>query len=409
MKEPGKRITSYLKGTVAFMVTVLVLFISCRPHTPPPIAPVISSANAAKTTEPTPVAEPIQTSQGNPLYSSAREALDRQDYRTAFSQVKQALSKGAPKAEGLEIRADIFKATGYLDRCIETLKEWQALKRDDLSPSHRLFFEYSQLGWRKEAEDAWKRMASLAPNDPRTLQAKALLGFRSQQPSVGIAPIAAARKLDPKNRTLFEIQLSILNAAGKGAEAEAAMRDFLKFDSLTLADQKLLLATYILQKKIPEANELVNRLVTQAPQDAEIQFQLGTLSEKKGDLKAASLAYEKAVSIDRGYGNALWKLGHSYIALGRGEEGKRLMREYEKHDKYTGNFETCLKQLESRPADPELHLKLANFHIESEELPEAVVELKRTLELRPKSQNVKPKLKEILMKQGRLTEANQIR
>ena len=391
----------HAKSIKTFIITifVLVLFTSCRPHsvkqTTDKIAPISQ--------------EPLSSKSGDTLLEPARNAFERQDYRDALTQIKKALSRGASKSEALDLRADIFKAAGYLDRCVETLIEWKTLAPTDPSPSNRLFFEYLQLGWRVEAERESKRLTELSPHDPRTLQTKALLGFRSQQPSTAIEPIAEARKLDPKNRTLFEVQVSILNRAGRGEEAERAMRAFLNFDSLSNSDQKLLLTSYMVSKKNKEALELATKLSVLIPSDPEIHFQRGILLEKQGDMKTAALSYDKTVSLSRGFGNSLWKLGHAYVSLGRVDEGKRLMREYESHDKYTSDFETTVKQLESHPDDPKLHLKLANFHSEADEAPEAIMELKKVLQLQPQNHEVRLKLKDALQRQGRKTEANQIR
>ena len=70
-------------------------------------------------------------------------------------------------------------------------------------------------------------------------------------------------------------------------------------------------------------------------------------------------------------------------------------------------FTGWVAYLGARPQDPALHHRLAGFHLQSGELPQAVVELRRVLALRPDDRRAQQELAAALKRQGRFTEARQ--
>ena len=88
------------------------------------------------------------------------------------------------------------------------------------------------------------------------------------------------------------------------------------------------------------------------------------MAEAEGEL-------ERVAAADARFSNVLWHLGRLYLRQGRVAEGKKLVHVFESMHANALAFETALEQLEARPQDPALHHRLAVFHLQSGELPQA--------------------------------------
>jgi Flp pilus assembly protein TadD len=132
------------------------------------------------------------------------------------------------------------------------------------------------------------------------------------------------------------------------------------------------------------------------------------MAEKRGDLPEATRQLERAAAMDAQYSHVLWHLGRIYLRQGRTEEGQKLLKRFRKMDANTGAYETALLQLSGRPNDPALHYTIAGFHLAADELPQAVVELRRVLELKPGDARARQDLIAALRRQGRLSEARHL-
>jgi tetratricopeptide (TPR) repeat protein len=345
---------------------------------------------------------------GDPRLNGAREALVRRDFVTALQRAEAARKQGVPLPDLLEFKADLFKETNYLDKEVATLRQWTAAAPRDHHPWLKLFHIYLDLGWRHEAGKASDRVLQLAPNDPRSLVTRALLYYRSKDPTLGLASIEAAERLNPANREFVSLHATILLKALRFAEAEAEMRRSLTQDLSRSADRLVLAQALLGQRKLVEAAAALRQVQQQEPDSAEAAYGLGIIAQKQGDLPEATRQFQRAAARDAQYSNVLWQLGRLYIQQGRGEEGRKMVRMYETLDANASAFETALSRLESRPDNADLHAQLAQSHLGADELPQAIVEFRRVLELRPNDARARQGLITALTRHGRVTEARRL-
>jgi tetratricopeptide (TPR) repeat protein len=83
-----------------------------------------------------------------------------------------------------------------------------------------------------------------------------------------------------------------------------------------LKDSRLALAT-------------LQRTAKLQPKDARVYYQMGELSTLQKQLQTALLNYRKAVELDPNFPEALYKLGQTYVHLGRHEEAKEILARHQ--------------------------------------------------------------------------------
>lgn len=335
-------------------------------------------------------------------------AIDTQDYPLALKHCREARAKGLPLPLILEQEAAIYKATGYLDKELETLIAWSKAAPKDAKPWFRRFSITLDMGWRKEAEQASAQALLLAPNNAHSHVTRALLHYRSNEPAHGLPDIRRAQQLAPDNREYVSLQAAMLMKAHKAPEAEAVLRKLI--ERFPQEPQYRLTLAQVLARngKAAEAEALLRVLHSEMPESAEVSYEAGLLAEKRGDITEAALLFEKAAKLDPGHDNVLFCLGRVEIKQGRATEGRTLQRRFQTMDSHTTNFEITLNRLRTRPDDPELHRKLAQVYLADKEFPQAILELRRVLELRPGNMQARGELVTALNKHGRITEARQL-
>lgn len=342
---------------------------------------------------------------GDPRLADARAALQKGDFLRALELAKQARGRGVPAPAVLEMEGDVFRQTSYLDREIEALRQWTKAAPRDAIPWLRLFYIYADLGWTREAGDAAARALKLAPTNPRAYVARALVSYRSNEPQFGIKYAQEAQRLDPNNREILDLRVSILLKSRRFQEAEAIMRQELARDPQNLADKMKLSEALYGEGKLPESEALLRDIQRAQPDDLETAYQLGMLAYQRGDLTEATRQFERVAAKNAQYSKTLWYLGRIRVQQGRAEEGRKMLKMFQTMDNNTGAYFTAIARLRSRPNDAGIHYELAKHHLGDEEYPEAIVELRRVLELRPHDQKAEADLITALAQQGRITEA----
>lgn len=344
----------------------------------------------------------------DPKLEAVWAAFDRGDYASALRLTANARKRGASPAAILEMQAAIFKSTDYLDREIETLYRWTATAPSDPQPWLKLFYIFMDLGWRHEADLASKHCLDIAPENSRSHVARAVFYYRSASSELAIPYIAEARRRDPANPELAGLQQSILIKARHYAEAEVEARKSVAVSPQDTASQIALYHALAGKNKSSEAEALLRQIQQREPGNVEAAYELGGIAQKRGDPVEATRQFEKAAALDPGFNNVLWRLGRLYCQQGRASEGRKLLTTFETMDKNTADFETAQSRLRTRPDDAGIHFQLARYHLDADEFPQAIVELKQVLKLRPGDTAARKQLVSTLTRQGRLTEAREI-
>jgi Flp pilus assembly protein TadD len=404
-----KQPVAFRLGLLGLLVGVIVALLAITqgrlrpvPPIPPPKPPEVAAP------QPPQSAREEDFAFSDPRLNAAKEALMRRDFGAAFQFCKAAHKQGAAQPAILEMQAAIFKQTGYLDREIETLRQWTKTVPHEARPWIKLFYIYMDLGWRSEADQASRRALELAPKNARSHVTRAIFYYRSASPELGIAPIEEARRLDPNNTELANLHETILIQAKHFPEAEAQIRTTLISSPQKSLEQMTLVHALLGQNKTQEAETLLRDVQQREPDNVEAAYELGVRAQERGDLAEAKRQFEKVAALDSQFNNVLWRLGGIYRQEGRKEEGRKLLTTFETLDRNTIAYETAQNRLRTRPNNADIHYQLAKYHLAAQEIPQAIVELRRVLELRPEDAKARQDLRETLTRNGRLTEAKQV-
>ncbi|CAB1081966.1 hypothetical protein D1AOALGA4SA_9606 [Olavius algarvensis Delta 1 endosymbiont] len=121
------------------------------------------------------------------------------------------------------------------------------------------------------------------------------------------------------------------------------------------------------QGQLDEALKHLTRAVSINPKMAEAHNNIGIILIQQGDLKGALTHFQDAVRIKPDFQLAQNNLQKALAIRGEG-------------DPEAENIQTALKEI---PDDPELHYQLGNVYIRKGNLPKAIAEFEKTMELQP--------------------------
>ena len=338
----------------------------------------------------------------------ARLALERQEFVSALRLCQEARKQGAPLADALRVQSDVFKATGYLDKEMETLQHWSDLASRAVEPLLKLFYIDYDLGWMRQADSISRRLVQIAPQNSRCHLTRALILYKEANPTPGLPFIEKARRLQPNNLDLVNLHVLMLLKAHQYARAEAVAREAVTRDP-SLTKNRLALASALLsQQKTPEAIAIYQDILRREPQNIEAIYQLGVQRQKQGNDAEALRLFQQVARQDVGYGKTGWYLGNLQRKQGNRAAADALLKRYQAMNTDADAFNTALSRLPTHDADSNLHAQLARMHADMDELPQAIVEWRRALQLRPGDAQAKSGLAEALRRHGRIGEAQQL-
>jgi len=392
-----KRKRNTVVAAMTVFLTAIAAFCLVRQPTPATMTPAAVP----------PYQEPPTLIETEPRLATARQALENKDYIAALRFTEAAEKQGTPVPALEAMRAAIFRETDYLDREIEACQRWAAAAPEDAEPWLKLFYIYSDMAWKREADWASKEALKRAPGNARTHVARALFLEQNARMNDALAELAEAQRLNNGNpATVSNIRATFLLRAGRYKEAETEIRNAVARDPSQVNHRIVLAQALFNQERHDAAAILFREIQEQEPENVEAAFQLGVIAEQQGNVNEATRQMERAAGIDAQYGTVIWNLTQLYRRQGRVAESKMLARLYGKMNKSTSAFDSKVSQVHSRPGDLKLHWHLATNYLSSGEYPKAIVELRAIQHFAPKDELVLQALHIALTKAGRVTEAD---
>ena len=341
--------------------------------------------------------------------AGAREALARRQYVLALSQCEQALRRGAPISAVEEVRATIFRDTDYLDREIESYQRWAEADPGSAEPWLKLFYIFSDLFWKREAEHASAQALRLAPENPRVHVARALFLSSHGSAAQALAEINTALRLTRNNPALLNLRATTLLKQDRAPEAETDLRAALEREPKNVSHLLVLAESLNRQGRETEAADCLRRVQEQNPQDVASAYQLGLIADRQGNAAEALAYFERAAAINIQHDKLAWHLSQLYRQQGRLKESATLARMYGRMQRNTSALDSLTSRLDERPGDLKLHWQLAMRYLAAEEYPRAIVELRAVAQFQPEDKDVRRALTIALTKAGRVTEARAVR
>lgn len=337
------------------------------------------------------------------------EALHQQrDYPEALRELDIAEKLQPRSAEVHTIRGDIYDATRQTDLAVQELSAAVALDPNNGPALAQLAYKYVSFGWNQDAAQLLERALKALPDDPHLHAALAMAYFQNNNLRGAEQELLTARHLAPGDPTLIGPLVEVYRHAQRYDEALQAIDEAMRTlpDKATLAMEQ---AQVYLDKHDPDSAIVSANLALQLAPDKLHAYYIRAAAEKMlGQTEAALRDLEHIRAQDPGVDQTLLLLGQLYRQQGQAARGAELEKQFARYHAAADTFSHLSLRVSSQPRNADAHLALGRYYQQQGNTPRALVELKRTLELRPGDAEARRLLIQALQAAGRSAEAGSV-
>lgn len=252
-----------------------------------------------------------------PDYADAILLLAQLDIESGNANIAvQAISRLLQKQPDLT-RAQLLLLEAYLSSGQFSEAETVARKLAELSPqapdpAYRLGLILVRQKKFDEARVAFEKVLDLKPDDLMTINQIVDIDLARARYDSASAMVEQAISKSPGSPIAFFLKGKVLAAQGKASEAEIALLKAVELDSNSLGANQLLISTYLVQSKFPEAIKQLQALLSKNPNEPWALKTLAQVCETTRDYARARDAYESLLSLEPRSTVLLEKLGSLY-------------------------------------------------------------------------------------------------
>ena len=301
----------------------------------------------------------------------AEAAIDRKDYVTAESALKQALEHDAENYRAWYDLGVVYNATSRATDAI-------AAYRKSIAAFPKLFEANFNLGvllaraGDPQAEKYFRAATELTPTDNRDqnlARAWRTLAqwLEAKDPKQALAAYRRAAVLQPKDATDCLSAALVAEKLGDPAAAEQEYKAAAERDANSAEAIAGLANLYLKAKRLPEAEAALRKYVAVDPENANAHLQLGRVLAAEGKSDGAQAEFENALRLAPDNPKAQGELALLYA-------------DNKEHAKAEQQFRAAL---EKQPDDAELHHRLGKALLEQRKFAEAQTELLAAIKLKP--------------------------
>lgn len=333
----------------------------------------------------------------------------------AAHELRATIQIAPNSAEAHRSLSAIYHQAGYMDHEMEELVATVKSDPNDAEAALHLADLYLQLEWFSQAEQALAVAAQAAPNEPRVAIAQATMYFMQRRYADMGRIVQDGLSRWPQNAVLTALQSEVIRQQNHLPQAEQFLRQAIALTSdpslqvqydTNLA--RLLLDSGWQPPRYADAEQAARSALRIDAGDLEAHYWLGRALESQGRTDAAGAQYAITAKQDSRYEGVALYLGRIYQRSSdpaKRAEGNRLIAHYTAEEASARGFGQAREDLRDHFNSPDAHLKVALGYIKSNLYPMAIVELRRTLQLRPGDTTARRQLIRALKATGRNTEA----
>ena len=308
--------------------------------------------------------------------------------------------------------AGLYKQAGYEDRECNVLRRLVALHTRNSVVYLRLGQIYVELNWLQPARPLLEMSLKLAPNSTVGQMEMAHYMFQTGNPDQAISRMQAVHRKAPDDAVAANLLGQYYLATHNYPAAETVLRETLRLRPSD-SDLQVELAFVLMQQNrpefLPETVALLKGVIASGRRQVEAYTWLGRIYENQNRSEESIASYQNAVRLQPAFENVSMALGRLYMRHGKKQEGERLVHFYQEIKQNSADYSFARELLAQHPNDASAHAKVAAWHMRLKEYPNAVIEWKRVLELRPGDASARQQLITTLSAMGRVTEARQLR
>ena len=312
----------------------------------------------------------------------------------------------------------LYREANYLDREFESLRSLVQLSPDNLESKLRLAeIEMGQF-WLNLAEIQLNKAVAVAPRDPQVFLALASFNFQRHEWSRMETNAREGLKTSPNSVPLLIALSDSLRLQNRLPEAEQTLILAISLTSNpnALTRRQTQYAHLLLERgwksdRSSDAEATAAKALLNSPDDLEGLYWLARSQEIQGKVAEAVKNYERAAAQDIQFESVSFFLGHLYQRSSdtkKRKEGQRLLEVFNLAQKNGSDFSLVVHSLKTKPDDLTSNLNAAQWYSKLGKSPQAILTLRRMLELYPANSVVKKMLSAQLKSSGRISEASQI-
>jgi tetratricopeptide (TPR) repeat protein/HEAT repeat protein len=375
------------------------------------------------------------------VFRLAETLIQRGDRAAALRHVQGLEARSASDEDTMAALVDFYERVGEKERAARLLDRLAASGRTDPRHIVELGDHYYRQGDTKRALEVWERIRVVVPDRAKALHAYGEVLLEHDMPDLALAALKQAVELAPHERKYQKALALAYERAAAGTTGtqrsdqyeaarriwDAVLRDG-GTDATALREARQHIVTiWAFDGRLAERTKPLERRLAQAPPDleagrllAEVYGRLRQPADAERVLRAvvasapgdqeAYLALERTLVAQRKLGAAIAVLS-DLVKL----DGRRARDYYQRMAGYAAELyrdddaiRFASKAVELNPDDAEGHRKLGEMYRRRQDVPNAVLELRRALAKNDRLFPVYFDLAELLLTRGEVDEADRL-
>jgi len=246
----------------------------------------------------------------------ARLAASERDFAQAMSRVDSALAASPSSVEALTLKADLLAAQGKSEAAETAYRDAIRVAPNQVAPRMSLITQLVKSRLFDKASAEVDALAKVAPRDPRSYYAKALLLAGQRKFSAAKEAILQVLKVAPDHVPSLMLAGTAAMETGAYREAENYLRKAAYNAPDAIAPKRLLAATYLRMGKTDLALSEIKEILPKASKDPETLALAGEVYLARGDVANAERYYQESESLAPGNAQLQTRLAEIRFAAG---------------------------------------------------------------------------------------------
>jgi tetratricopeptide (TPR) repeat protein len=354
------------------------------------------------------------------FYERVEKNMEEGNFEEAMKEIRRAIQMDPKRAESYFYLGRLLLEIQYFPEAIEAFKTSTELDSTSLPAYQNLgiaYYRQKDLGQAiktlEEAKrrfhdrldkithynlgifyqdaimdsDAEKEFLLVLEIDSSDADAHSNLGYsylRQGKSEDAIEHLALAREFNPERYSKETMLGAAYYQVVQYEEAQKVFKEVLKEDPKNTTVHLHLGLIHLHQVEYDEAIRSFKRVLGVEPTHKEASYNLGLAFARLGRQKKAIQAFEKTIQFHPGHVGAHYNLARLYIKLGKKEEGKKLLKTFEKLSILDEKIQNLVFRLPFKnTVDPELFLDLGDLYLKAMQYPEALNSYQTALSLSP--------------------------
>ncbi len=276
------------------------------------------------------------------------------DMRAALPHLQKARELAPSDMDAVINLAKAHWERGEMDATLSLLQTASRLAGKSVALHEKLAGACTEFPLRPNAVAEWRKVLAAQPNHALALQQLAYYELDGGNLGPAKTMLQKAMRLEPNQFGLYSLMGTLYSSSEPTPE------------------------------NLKQAEIYLNKALELAPTpDSATHYNLGKVSQRRGDLQKAAQQMEQAVAIDPLHRQAHYDLAQIYSALKRPDDATRHRQRFQKIYEGQNRRNLVSRKCQTSPNDPQLQRELAQLFLEDKNPVKALPHLQKALELRP--------------------------